>query len=266
MGWISSYTGTVQSFAPIRTCKHYLEVWGAQGVTYSAAGGRGGYTYGIVSLTANTAIYVCVGGTFLDSEPTDTKFGSAYNNGYTTGYSGFPGGGATHIAKTNRGELYNYQSYQNDIYIVAGGGGAGENYAGGAGGGTYGQDATVQMPAHSRLARGGAQSLTSYYSQSAPYSSPTGVNGCTNGSFGRGGQAWSGNDWGCGGGGGWYGGGGSAYSGPGAGGSGHVGSVSSGETIQGTVANRIPVATSGSGYETGHSGYGNARITCMPYD
>ena len=38
---------------------------------------------------------------------------------------GGSGGGATHIATTNRGVLSNYQSYKSDILIVAGGGGGG---------------------------------------------------------------------------------------------------------------------------------------------
>ena len=87
-----------------------------------------------------------------------------------------------------------------------------------------------------------------------------------NGSFGCSGYAWRKGDYGGYGGGGWYGGRGVAYSGSGAGGSGHVGSVDSGETIQGTVSNKIPVATAASGYETGHANSGNARITCTPYD
>lgn len=258
--------GGAQTYKAIYSCKHKMEAWGAQGVTYTSAGGRGGYTYGIVNLSSGANIYIFVGGTILDDKTTQEKFGSAYNNGYTTGNSGFPGGGATHIARTNRGELYNYETYKDEIYIVAGGGGAGESGVGGAGGGITGQNATAKNSSHSRLATGGAQSMTGASSLSAPFSSPTGNHGFINGSFGRGGQAWTSNDWGCGGGGGWFGGGGSALAGPGAGGSGHVGSVDSGETIQGTVSNRIPVTTASNGYETGHSGYGNARITILPYD
>ena len=239
---------TVQSFTPILSCKHKLEVWGAQGSLYVPAnpGGKGGYTYGIVSLTENVAIYICVG------ECDSGIATKAYNVGYTVGPSGLSGGGATHIASTNRGELFNYASTQSEIYVVAGGGGSGEYGTGGAGGGLTGQNGTV--------ATGGAQTMTASSSRSQT------TYGYTHGSFGRGGQAWNSTpDYGDGGGGGWYGGGGGCNT-PGAGGSGHVGSVDSGETIQGTVSNKIPVATAASGYETGHANSGNARITCTPYD
>lgn len=225
---------------------HKLEAWGAQGSLYypSYPGGKGGYTYGQVRI-ANT-IYICVG------ECNSKVAIKVYNVGYTTGGSGLSGGGATHIAKVDRGELYNYAGYQSEVYVVAGGGGGGEYGIGGAGGGITGQNGTI--------ATGGAQTMTGSSSLSQ-----TGA-GYTNGSFGRGGQAWSGGgDYGDGGGGGWYGGGGGMNT-PGAGGSGHVGSVDSGETIQGTTANTIPMATAASGYETGHAGSGNARITCLPYD
>ncbi len=237
-------TKGVQSFSPIYTCKHKLEAWGAQGSLYYPPnpGGKGGYTYGYTTLTSNVDIYVYVG------ECNNEVAKKGYNTGYTTGTSGLSGGGASHIAKSNKGELYNYESYKTDIYIVAGGGGGGEYGIGGAGGGTTGQNSTY--------ATGGSTSGGS---------SQTG-GGWTNGSFGRGGQAWSSTgDYGDGGGGGWYGGGGGMNT-PGAGGSGHVGSVDSGETIQGTVANKIPSATASSGYETGHANDGNARITIMPYD
>ena len=239
---------TIQSFTPFMSTKHKLEVWGAQGSLYvpDKPGGKGGYTYGIVSLTKNVAVYICVG------ECDSGIATKAYNVGYTVGPSGLSGGGATHIASTNRGELYNYASTPNEVYIVAGGGGSGEYGTGGAGGGLTGQNSSV--------ATGGAQSLTSSSSKSQT------TYGYTHGSFGRGGQAWSATgDYGDGGGGGWYGGGGGCNT-PGAGGSGHVGSVDSGETIQGTVSNKIPVATAASGYETGHANSGNARITCTPYD
>lgn len=263
-----SCTKGEQQYTPVISCKHKLEVWGAQGTCGSSTsnGGKGGYTYGYVTIGSTIYIYV---GESVQSATYDTNvlFGTAYNTGVTTGFHGFPGGGATHIAKTSKGELKNYESYKSDIYIVAGGGGAGESSTnGGAGGGEIGQDVPTKLETHTRKATGGAQSLTGTSSLSAPYITADGSNGCVNGSFGCSGYAWRSGDYGGYGGGGWYGGGGVAYAGSGAGGSGHVGSVDSGETIQGTVSNRIPVATASSGYETGHSNSGNARITILPYD
>ena len=40
------------------------------------------------------------------------------------------GGGATHMAKTNRGVLSSYYNYKSEVYLVAGGGG-GAGYIGG---------------------------------------------------------------------------------------------------------------------------------------
>ena len=93
--------------------KYKLEVWGAQGINQGGGlygespctPGKGGYSYGDINIEKNKNLYICIGG-------------QPYNGG---GINGFPGGGATHIASSNRGELKNYASYKSDIYIVAGG-------------------------------------------------------------------------------------------------------------------------------------------------
>ncbi len=135
-----------------------LQVYGAQGgKVHISDGGAGGYAYGNMNLTAGQTIYIFVGG----QGPTCGVSTAAYNGG--TGGSGScdfsrtgdeitgGGGGATHMATTNRGELKNYNSYRGEVIIVAGGGGGGHGYkgwnsdggyerntAGGAGGGTSG--------------------------------------------------------------------------------------------------------------------------------
>ena len=66
--------------------------------------------------------------------------GGTYDSG-TGEYRG-SGGGATHMATTEKGVLANYNSYRSDVLIVAGGGGGGTvngganrcNTAGGTGG------------------------------------------------------------------------------------------------------------------------------------
>jgi hypothetical protein len=174
-----SYTGGVQSFTAPVAGTYKLEVYGAQGGNaYSSGawsgytradwcyGGAGGYSYGNVTLTAGQTIYIVVGGqastSYADGGWGDGEGGSVsggspgYNGGGKHGsYQAGSGGGATHIAKTNRGVLSNYNSYRSEIYIVAGGGGGGAsiflgwsedeetcgralNAAGGTGGGTSG--------------------------------------------------------------------------------------------------------------------------------
>ena len=135
-----------------------LQAYGAQGgQVHISPGGAGGYAYGNMRITAVTTIYIYVGG----QGPTCGVSAAAYNGG--TGGSGScdfsrtgdeivgGGGGATHMATVNRGELKNYNSYRNEVIIVAGGGGGGYGYkgwnsdggyerntAGGTGGGTAG--------------------------------------------------------------------------------------------------------------------------------
>lgn len=144
-----AYTGNVQAFVVPVTGLYKLEVWGG-GCEY---GGQGGYTCTYASLTANQTLYVVCGGkSFGDSSMTDfngdPKSYSSYP-GYTPdydeddnvdtctwsgGYNGggrgrcghssgcAPGGGATHIATTNRGIIDNYESYTGELLVVAAGG------------------------------------------------------------------------------------------------------------------------------------------------
>lgn len=193
-----------------------MEVWGAQGINQGGGlygespctPGKGGYSYGDINIEKNKNLYICIGG-------------QPYNGG---GINGFPGGGATHIASSNRGELKNYASYKSDIYIVAGGGGGAEwgNTLGGSGGGTTGGNSNKPTYNNGQyqvsVATGGSQTSggkTALHNTQTPTL-------IVDGSFGQGGYACHGNDYGPGGGGGWYGGGGCAYTGAAAGGSGHI--------------------------------------------
>ena len=102
-------TGSVQSFTVPIDGTYKLEVWGAQGggnwPGENTIDGYGGYSYGNIKLTSGQIIYIYVG------QSTGT-----YNGG---GIGASPGGGATHIAMTNRGELKNYQSYQNEMVVFS---------------------------------------------------------------------------------------------------------------------------------------------------
>ena len=60
-----SFTNSVQEFETPYYGKYKLEVWGAQGgdnTRANALGGKGGYATGVVTLPANTTLYIYVGG------------------------------------------------------------------------------------------------------------------------------------------------------------------------------------------------------------
>lgn len=127
------YTGGEQSIL-LKAGNYKLETWGAQGGAggdYTANGGKGGYSIGVLNLKKSTTLYINVGGKGGgNGKPLCENIGG-YNGG---GYSGFAissecypgggGGGATHIA-TKTGLLQNLASSKSDILIVAGGGGGG---------------------------------------------------------------------------------------------------------------------------------------------
>ena len=200
------YTGGVQSFTVPASCTgtYKLEVWGAAGVTTDRGdGGAGGYSVGYANLTGGQILYVVVGG-----------MNSGYNGGGGSHGTYPTGGGATHIGTVNA--ILPNTPVAN-LYIVAGGGGAGGDpnqawgYHGGSGGGTVGGSANIGGTGGSQTGGGGGN-----------------VNGCNPGTYGQGGNP--------GGGGGFYGGGGAPWGwqqGAGGGGSGYIGGVTSGSMSNG---------------------------------
>ena len=287
------YTGGIQTFTVLQEGTYKLETWGAQGggsktytdgkytasrqgfnddMTY-VEGGKGGYTTSTVYLKEGQTIYIVVGGKgeeFYSLQGNNKsgvtiENGNGFNGGGKTTESDYQGdyyvgggGGATHIALTKQGDgqLSNYESNKDDVLVVAGGGGGsgfyhhkGSNYwqhgLGGAGGGLESQ--------------GNRDSDAGYWGSikingSTQTSSGTLISGNSRlfkqGLFGQGISSCNG------GGGGWYG--GSAVSAEaGAGGSGHIGTGLTGESIAGTESFKAPDGTT----ETGHKGNGYARIT-----
>lgn len=135
-----SYTGSVQTFTAPFTGKYVVEAWGAQGGSvydnnvWVTDGGKGGYTQAVVSLTKGQILYIYVGGRGADADVYNSAGGTpagGYNGG-AVGNQGQGsvdgsitvggGGGATHIALTERGELVNYNEYRTERLITAGGG------------------------------------------------------------------------------------------------------------------------------------------------
>ena len=168
---------------------HTLEVWGAQGGSYSTyLGGKGGYSKGTLTLNEDTTAYVYVGGQPATVSTNRTAVpggfnggGNGYNRWYSSTYTYGQGGGGASDIRLGTDSLY-------ARVIVAGGGGGSASADGTSmyGGGTTGGS-----------------------SQSGYGASQTSAG--TNGSFGKGGSATTSRNnykYGSGGGGGgWYGGG-----------------------------------------------------------
>lgn len=141
-----AYTGAVQSIE-LPKGKYKLQCWGAQGGSNAAAssysitaqaGGKGGYSEGVLTLTQKTILYIFVGGQGSSSGNGGWNGGgggsgsSSYNSGGTNGVSRMGcGGGATDIALVT--SSMTYSSYRNNRssasllsrIIVAGGGSGG---------------------------------------------------------------------------------------------------------------------------------------------
>ena len=261
------YTGTGNNFVAPYTGKYKLEVWGASGGdTAFTTGGKGGYSYGEISLQKGTILYVYIGGAGTNGSSASIRYDGGYNGGGNSDpvnnkdcYNG-SGGGATHIALDD-GTLSSLASHATDgrILIVAGGGGGAASYVqnlsndqgnGGAGGGISGITGTGGNASYGK-GTGGSQTTGGTNSTSK-----------IDGSFGQGGNGslitagWAG---GAGGGGGYYG-GGTGYTTTGAGGgSSYIGGVTNGNTVAGNAEILSPVGI----VETGHSGNGFARITYL---
>ncbi|MGE7635380.1 glycine rich domain-containing protein [Bacillus paramycoides] len=242
--WDFQYTGNVQSFTVPYTGTYKLETWGAQGGKTLRMvpgkfhqGGMGGYAEGEVSLTKGETIYVVVGGQGTDVTPITNDGDNGYNGGGGSYFRyGGGGGGATHIA-TADGLLTSLSNDKSAVLIVAGGGGGVSvggkpdrdgGYAGGISGGpSYGNNKTATQTNGYSFGQGEAVPLT----------------------------------YGGAGGGGWYGGYVSInefYS-YGGGGSSYIGGVSDGETIAGNQSMPSPSGE----VETGNTGNGYAKITCI---
>lgn len=129
---IFDYTGQVVDFVIPATGNWKLEVWGAAGGNAGSGPGKGGYSKGIATLQNGDEISVAVGGQGITGSAFQFYDGGFNGGGYARCHSNWEntvgsGGGATHIAMGNRGELKEYELHTTDLLIVAGGGGGGEH-------------------------------------------------------------------------------------------------------------------------------------------
>lgn len=142
------YTGSVQQIT-LPKGKYKLQCWGAQGgtsyATSNAAGSKGGYSEGIITLTETKTFYIFVGGQGSRGSTTSLVNGgwngggasvgfSSYSSGDTDGES-YPacGGGATDISTVTSSMSYsNGRTNRSSASLLArcivAGGGAGGSY------------------------------------------------------------------------------------------------------------------------------------------
>lgn len=195
--WTYTSAGSNTVTLPAGTYK--LEAWGAQGAGlpsgYSpytgstrGVGGKGGYSYGTLTLSSQTTLYAVVGGQGSGNS-------GGYNGGGSGSKAGGGGGGATHIA-TASGTLSGLNSNRSSILIVAGGGGGAQYGDGGYGGGGNNSGETSPKTV-------GGSAVSSFWGGQG-----TGGTNTAGYAFGQGGpgQAGSDNLYGGAGGGGWFGG------------------------------------------------------------
>ncbi len=225
--YLFDYKGFVQEFDVPINGTYKLEVWGAQGGSYSSDvyGGYGGYSVGNISLKKNDVLNVVVGGMGSGGNPFSV-FNGGYNGGGSTIISSdapgnrfiSSGGGATHIAietneydGTESGELASLINEDgsiklNALLIVAGGGGGSyyhltsRNYIaiGGSGGGFEGANGQHNPGYGNGEGTGGTQTKAGHALTSTEIG---------NGYFGLGGNVENTAAHGSAGGGGFYGGG-----------------------------------------------------------
>ena len=229
-----------------------MECWGASGSNGSVTdgtveGGKGGYSKGNSSLSANVTVYICVGGEGIGTGSSKNTKNEGRNAANSGGYNGGgnstawgntssgSGGGATHIA-TKTGLLSSFSSSKSNVLIVAGGGGGSAsnvgtaightpgNASGGSGGGNNGGRGNNPPNNDGAYGEGGTQTSAGL-SILCPFNTSRTIG--QSGNFGLGGSG-SDSDGGAGGGAGWYGGGGASVWGGAGGGSGYIGGVANG--------------------------------------
>lgn len=185
-----SYTGDVQTVT-LAPGTYHVEVWGANGGDASkGTGGKGGYSEGVLTVSASTTYYIYVGG----KGSTVTGPGSGGWNGggqslgtFSSGYNGGTGGGGSDI-RTTQNTTYA------DRIIVAGGGGGGTGYGsytgnGGDGGGISGSNGGSSRGAAyagggGSQTQGGASATGGIASYSLPGALGTGGNYSSAGTLG----------------------------------------------------------------------------------
>ena len=134
--WIFDYTGSSQTFTPIKNGNYKVELWGAEGGRYSTKqiSGSGAYVSGKIDLSSNENIYVFVG------QNVNKQDSPSYNGCLSSSNNGSPGGGATDIRINTSTNWDDFNSLKSRLLVAAGGGAStyNDSYRGGSGGGLIG--------------------------------------------------------------------------------------------------------------------------------
>ena len=187
--WTFDYNGTngsdgsAQTFNVPCNGEYKIELWGAQGGdANNISGGKGGYTSGNIKISANSKVYLYVGGKGSGGNNQKSSYSGGYNGGGSTASQSSyesryfaSGGGATDIRLVS-GSWYSFDSLKSRIMVAGGGGGAYRDASddvsvhGGGGGGLTGITGEVAASTSNWTAgtggtqtnAGNAQCLNSY--------------------------------------------------------------------------------------------------------
>ena len=172
--WLFSYSGSGRQWVAPKAGTYSMECWGASGgagmvnkVSFTAGPGKGGYTYGRISLSLDANFYVYVGGRGEDMVQNGSRTYKDAVGGWNGGGLGAydradddgdgAGGGATDIRLTKaHASDYtvwnNFASLKSRIMVAGGGGGGGYRvHYGGCGGNTTGGQAWYQESGQSKV-------------------------------------------------------------------------------------------------------------------
>ncbi|MDO4996034.1 MAG: glycine rich domain-containing protein [Bacilli bacterium] len=135
--WNFDYTGTPQTFTPIRNGNYKVELWGAQGGlkdNNDTVPGKGAYVSGKINLLKTDTYHVYVGqNNNIAQEP-------SFNGCISSTANGTPGGGATDLRMSTSTNWYDFDSLKTRVIVAAGGGAStrDHDYPSSPAGGLYG--------------------------------------------------------------------------------------------------------------------------------
>ena len=118
--WNFDYTGSSQTFTPIKSGNYKVELWGAQGGlkdNNNTVPGKGAYVSGTLNITDNTQYYIYIG------ENNNVALQGSFNGCLSSSSNGNAGGGATDIRISTSTNWYDFDSLKTRL-MVAGAGGA----------------------------------------------------------------------------------------------------------------------------------------------
>ena len=143
-----SYLANYQEYIVPVSGYYKVELWGAQGGSLTAKGGKGAYTKGVIYLEKDAKVYVYTGGKGGENSSV-TNVGGYNGGGYSGNNSGAnsTGGGGSTDMRLVKGTWNDSKSLKSRIMVAAGGGGvqSKSTTAGGNGGGLIGENGSTSQ-------------------------------------------------------------------------------------------------------------------------